>query len=211
MEEGAITELVQDSLLRNLQYEQRQTIRDQIRQQLTATANWDIPPDLLRRQSRREIERAAMEMRSAKLPEYEVVARVNSMRNNIMERTERMLKEHFILERIGEDLEIEADAVDYEVEINDIADQQRDSPRRVRAMLERSGQMDALRNMIIERKVIDQIIEHAALTATSYSLPASKATSYAIDFFAGGTASAIPAAKYDGGEAPPIPGLEKKN
>jgi trigger factor len=205
-----IPEMVRESLIKNLQYEQRQTIRDQIRQQLTSTANWELPPDLLRRQSRREIERATMEMRSSKLPEYEVTARVNSMRNNVMERTERMLKEHFILERIAEDLGIEADASDYNDEINDIADQQRESPRRVRAMLERNGQMDALRNMIIERKVIDKIIENAKMSATKYQLPASKSATYAIDFFAAGNQSAIPEAKYDGGDAPAIPGTESK-
>jgi trigger factor len=36
--------------------------------------------------------------------------------------------------------------------------------RRVRARLEKSGQMDALRNQIIERKVIDRIVQEANVT-----------------------------------------------
>jgi trigger factor len=210
LEENSIDSLVRENLVSNLQYEQRQTIRDQIRTKLTASANWDLPPDLLRRQSRREIERATMEMRSSQLPEYEITARINVMRNNILDRTEKMLKEHFILERIAEELKIDAEAEDYEKEITRIADQQRESPRRVRAMLERNGQMDALRNMIIEQKVIDMIIENANISGTKYEVPSRKQKSYAVDFFAAGSPSNIPEAKYDGGETQAIPGTESK-
>jgi hypothetical protein len=64
--------------------------------------------------------------------------------------------------------------------------------------------------MIIERKVIDKIIENAKMSATTYQLPASKSATYAIDFFVAGNQSAIPEAKYDGGDAPAIPGTESK-
>jgi trigger factor len=152
-----------------------------------------------------------MEMRSSQLPEYEITARINGIRNNIMERTELMLKEHFILERIAEELKIEAEAEDYDAEVERIADQQRESPRRVRAMLERNGQMDSLRNMIIEQKVIDLIIESAKITATNYEVPTRKQQqTYAVDFFAGGSQSNIPEAKYEGGDLPAIPGTDSK-
>ena len=59
---------------------------------------------------------------------------------------------------------------DYDLEIAKVAIQQNDSPRRIRARLERTGQMDALRNMIIERKVIDLITEKGG-TLTCEVLP----------------------------------------
>jgi trigger factor len=39
--------------------------------------------------------------------------------------------------------------------------QQNESPRRVRARLEKRGQMDTLRNQIIESKVINLVAEQA--------------------------------------------------
>jgi trigger factor len=43
--------------------------------------------------------------------------------------------------------------------------QQSDMPeRRVRARLEKQGQMDALRNQIVERKVIEKIVDAAKVT-----------------------------------------------
>ena len=79
-----------------------------------------------------------------------------------------------------------------------IAMQQNESPRRVRARLEKKGQMDSLRNQIIERKVLDLIKEHATFNDTDFDLD--EAAPSAVDFFvAGGSSAEIPEAKYDGG------------
>ncbi len=65
------------------------------------------------------------------------------------------------MERIAEDEEVSVDDSDYDREIAMIAAQRDDSPRRVRAQLEKRGSLDALRNQIIERKVLEQIESHA--------------------------------------------------
>jgi trigger factor len=203
-----LKELVRSSMEERLQYAQRETIRDQISKVLTESADWELPPDLLRRQSGRELDRAVMEMRSSGFSEQELVARENTLRKNILEKTETLLKEHFILERIAEQETVEDEPQDYEIEIARIAMQQNDSPRRVRAQLERAGQMDSLRNMIIERKVIDLITESAIFKGTDYETN-EKADSSALTYFAAGRKGSIPEAKYDGGDAEPIPGLKK--
>ena len=116
------------------------------------------------------------------------------------------LKEHFILERIAEEESVEETQADFEAEIARIAAQQNDSPRRVRAQLERNGQMDSLRNMIVEGKVIDLITENATFTATEFK-EGEENDQAAIEFFAGGEEVDIPVAQYAGGEEPEIPGL----
>lgn len=204
-----LKDMIRSTLESRLQYAQREQIREQINKSLTESANWELPPDLLRRQSRRELDRSVIEMRSSGFSEQEIQARENLLRQNVLAKTESLLKEHFILERIAEDQEIEADTTDYDLEVTRIAMQQNDSPRRVRARLERSGQIDSLRNMIIERKVIEKITDKATFKATDYEIEGSSKTA-AIDFFAaGGSDRAIPEAKYEGGEAEPIPGMDK--
>ena len=196
--------LVRSSMEERLQYSQRETIRDQISKVLTESASWELPPDLLRRQSKRELDRSVMEMRASGFSEQEIIARENTLRKNILEKTETLLKEHFILERIAEEENIEDEPQDYEIEVARIAAQQNDSPRRVRARLERSGQMDSLRNMIIERKVIEQITDSAKFKGTKYEFNQTQ-DSAALNYFAAGAKVEIPEAKYDGGEAEPIP------
>ena len=207
-DENELKEQVRATLFKNLQYQQRRRVRDQITELLTAGADWDLPPDLLRRQSKREIERAAMELRSADFSEQEVLGRLNEMRSNILENTATFLKEHFILEKIAEVEEVEDTPQDYEAEILKLSIQQNDSPRRVRARLERQGQMDALRNMILEQKVIDLITQSGTFKPVPYEYSPIPAA-FALEFYAGGKTAAIPSAKQDGGDLPAIPGTGK--
>ncbi|WP_075084791.1 trigger factor [Mariniblastus fucicola] len=198
---------IKEGLESRLEYRQREVVREQISKTLTESASWELPQDLLRRQSGRELERASIEMRRSGFSDQEIRERENRIRSNILERTETMLREHFILERIAEDEKVEETEADYTMEIARIAAQQNDSPRRVRARLERSGQMDSLRNMIIEGKVIDMITEAASFEATKYEQE-QQSTVEAIDFFAAGKLANIPEAKYEGGEDQPIPGVK---
>lgn len=203
--EGELKDLIKDSLENQLNYAQREKIREQISESLTESATWELPPDLLRRQSKRELERNVMELRSSGFSEEQIVARENGLRKNILEKTERLLKEHFILEKISEVEKVEDEPVDYDLEIARLAAQQNDSPRRIRARIERSGQMDALRNMIIERKVIDMITEHAEFKAIPFEFDKKETTS-AINFFVAGDFEEIPEAKYDDAtQQPPLP------
>ena len=123
-----------------------------------------------------------------------------------MEKTERLLKEHFILEKIAEVEDVQDSPEEYDLEIAKVAVQMNDSPRRVRARLERTGQMDSLRNMIIERKVIELITEHAKIKSTKYELP-KKQEVEAVDLFlsSDNKASNIPEAKYEDSGQSPLP------
>ena len=65
------------------------------------------------------------------------------------------------LEKIAEESEVDATPEDYDEEIRLISEQSDMPERRVRARLEKQGQMDALRNQIVERKVIEMVVEAA--------------------------------------------------
>ena len=107
------------------------------------------------------------------------------------------MKEHFILERIAEDEEIEEEPADYEAEVALIAAQSREPIRRVRARIEKQGLMDALRNQIIERKVIAAITEHAKFTDAPYQTEDNQV--FAVDHIVSGAKdSLIPVAKHGG-------------
>ena len=201
-DEGDLRDAIRDQLGRQLEYEQHRRAREQITAALTVAANWDLPPAMLQRQSRRELQRAVMELQRSGFSDQEIQSHENALRQNSMASTARALKEHFILERIAEDEEIDADENDYEAEIRLLASQSDESPRRVRARLEKSGSMDVLRNQIIERKVIERILTHATFKEVPYNLQRSDEA--AVDRAAGGGEEAdIPEAKYDEDEEVP--------
>ena len=197
--EADLRDAIKDQLQRQLEYKQHQEARQQITDVLTEAADWELPPEMLRRQSHRELQRAVMELQRSGFGEDDIRAYENELRRNSTARTAQALKEHFILERIAEEEELDAEEDDYTREITLIAYQSGESPRRVRARLEKSGSMDVLRNQIIERKVIEKILAEAEFTEVPFEFEATQAE--AIDQAAGGHDSDIPEAKPGGGEA----------
>jgi trigger factor len=206
--EGELRDAVKDDLKRQLEYHQQQEARRQITALLTESAKWQLPPELLRRQSRRELERAILELRRNGFSDSEIRAYENDLRQNSTAVTTRALKEHFILERIAEDENIEADGDDYEQEVALIAQQSGESARRVRARLEKGDLMDALRNQIIERKVIELVHSQAEFKDVPFKPDATDTE--AIEQAAGGDEETqIPEAKY-AGEAEPLPTAKER-
>jgi trigger factor len=179
-----LREAVRQSLVRKLQYTQQQRTRAQILAALTAAANWDLPPDLLKRQSMRELERSVLELRRSGFSDAEIRAHQNELLQNSQARTAQALKEHFVLERLAEDQGIEDAPIDYEVEIALIAQQSGESQRRVRAQLEKRDMMDSLRNQIVERKALELIMSKAEFNDIPYELDDIEAE--AVDQSAGG-------------------------
>lgn len=193
--ESQLRDVVRKDLQRQVEYRQDQETRKQITAALVASADWELPPGLLRRQSDRELERAVLELRRNGFGEAEIRARENALRQNSAKSTAKALKEHFILERIAEEEKIDVDNNDYDMEIMLIASQSGESPRRVRAQLEKRGMMDVLRNQIVERKVVNLVREHAKFKDEPFELQ--DMDTHAIDLAAGGgdQVSEIPEAK----------------
>ena len=131
-----------------------------------------------------------MELRRSGFSEAEIRARENELRQNSAATTAKALKEHFILERIAEEEKIDAEEGDFEKEIFLMAMQSGESPRRVRAQIEKRGLMDVLRNQIIERKVLELVQSEAKFKDKPYE--PGKSTVEAISIAAGGDAEAVP-------------------
>jgi trigger factor len=206
--EDELRTAVRAEMERQFRFHQQRDFRKQVTKLLTADANWALPPALLRRQARREFERLRMELQSSGFSNEDIAAHMNQITHNSLGNTEAALKEHFILEKIAEEHKLEAVPTDYEQEIALIADQSNESPRRVRARLEKRGLMDTLRNQIIERKVIDLISEAAEVTERPYELP--RKTTYPVELaLAEVSESAIPEAKHSG-ESSPLPNSEPR-
>lgn len=191
--EEKLREAIRANLERQLQYEQQRKARQQITAELLKKADWELPPGLLKRQSVRELERAVMELRRAGFSEAEIRARQNELRQNSAGSTSKALKEHFILERIAEEEKIEAEEGDFENEIFLMAMQSGESPRRVRAQIEKRGLMDVLQNQIVERKVLERVQAEAKFKDLPYE--PTKVDAEAISMAAGGDADAIPEAQ----------------
>lgn len=159
-----LRDFVRDSLTRQAEYRTQQALRRAVVDALAGGTQFELPESLVQRQTQRELQRRILELRRSGFDDDAIRSFVNVARRNARSTTEAALREHFILEKIAEEEQIEPGESDYEAEILLIAEQSDLPPRRVRARLEKQGQMDALRNQIVERKVIELIVSAAQVT-----------------------------------------------
>lgn len=175
----AFDELVKSLLERRLEYTQRQEARKQVLEQIAAASNWDLPQDMLRRQARQTLARRVMEMRNAGMSDAQIQGRRRVLEQDVVKSTAAALKEHFVLQKVAEVEKLEIEDEDLDNEIDRIADQTGESPRKVRARMEKEDLMEALATDLLERKALDLILstatyedyplnaeEHAEETAT---------------------------------------------
>ncbi|MDZ4851176.1 MAG: trigger factor [Pirellulaceae bacterium] len=193
-----LREFVRSELDKQQTYYQQQEIRKQVTAVLTKDAQWEMPSEMVNRQTNRELQRQALELQRSGFSADDVKSYLNVGRRNAREMTIAALREHFVLEKIAEDLKIEPTSEDYDAEVDLIAENSSSNPRKVRARLEKTGQMDALRNQIIERKVVEMVTAEAKLTDKEDSSFLRKMPEEsAIEFVIAPLDSDIPEAKYD--------------
>jgi trigger factor len=193
-----LRELIRTLLQRQLEHQQRRAAREQVLGQITAAADWQLPEDLLMRQARRAMQRRVMEMRGDGIPEEEIGKRVRLMEQDILQSTAQALKEHFVLQKIAETEKIEVNEDDLDDEIERIADQANESPRRLRARLEKEDMLDALTADMVERKALDLILDHAQYEDVPLDQPEADVATV--------EAQAVPGQMRDPTAAPPAEG-----
>jgi trigger factor len=159
--EDKLRETVRVLLNRRLEYTQRQSARQQVLEQIAQASSWELPRDLLMRQARRAMSRRIMEMRTNGISEDEIRGRTRLLERDILASTALALKEHFVLQKIAEVEKIDVDDDDIENEIERMAYQSDESPRRVRARLEKEDMLEALAIELVERKALDLILDSA--------------------------------------------------
>ena len=131
--------------------------------QLIAAAPFELPRDLVNRQTRDTMRKRVMDLRESGLSENQIRAREAELRANAFESTVRGLKEYFILDKIATGLDIKVESEDLNREIEKMAEREDESPRRIRARLERENSMDFLAIQVLENKTIDYILEHVTI------------------------------------------------
>jgi trigger factor len=169
--EEELRDEIRQILERQMVYQQRQTTRTQVMEKITESADWDLPEDLVRKQVENALRREVLEMQQAGFTSREIRSRENEIRQRSVSTTRQALKEHFVLDRIAEEEDIEVTSSDLDIEIRLMALQSGESPRRVRARLVKTGMIENLEAQIRERKAVDVILSHAVYEDVEMEAP----------------------------------------
>ncbi|MCS7236832.1 MAG: trigger factor [Thermoguttaceae bacterium] len=165
--EEDLRERIRQDILAEKAYLSRRYLRRQITNNLLKDAKWELPQRVLVRQARREYHRAVLELRDAGLSAEQIRQLTPSIASKTVTETAEALREHFIFEEIAQQLGLTVSESEVNEVIRRMARQQNMSPRRLRARLTQTGQLDAVVNMVLEQKVLNAILEEATIVEVS--------------------------------------------
>lgn len=166
--EEALTTEIKKILERQVTYRQRQSAREQLIKFITTSTEWDLPEELVMKQVDNAMHREILEMQQAGYTPKDIRARESDLRRRSVSVTRQAMKEHFVLDKIATVHNVEVTNQDIDMEIMMMAFQSGETPRRLRARLEKTGIIENLEAQIRERKAID-----IALNAAKYEEVAS--------------------------------------
>lgn len=152
--------VMKDVLERRAVSQSQEQVRRDVMDQLLSKAPFDLPADLVKREERTTIRRLVDNLRQSGLSGADIRAREAEIRANAHERTLRSLKEFFLLSKVAEAEDLTVDDDDMELEIERLAERNDESPRRIRARIEKEGLADTLATQILERKALDKVLEY---------------------------------------------------
>jgi trigger factor len=145
--------------------ESRRSLEDKIVEALLARHEFGIPEAMVMRQVAHHIEHTRERLRRQGVDPDRIQMDYGKLLTELRPAAEASVRRALLLEAIGDKAEIAVTDADLDAEIENYARaSQRPAPA-VRRMMEKSGDLDALRHGMRERKTMDMLIEHARVSA----------------------------------------------
>ncbi len=142
-------------------------MREQIRQYLADNTDFDVPAGLSSRQTQRVVQQRLVDMQRQGIPEAEVEKRLDELQTTAQEEAAADIKMFFILEKLGEEFDINVTEDEINGQVAQIAQRTGRRFDRVRDELSRRGGLQALYISLREEKVIDRLLQDAEVTEVS--------------------------------------------
>lgn len=155
-------EEIRVQLERYVTYQQQKECKQQVITYLASDTNFDLPQDLLQRQARKTLQRQFFQLKQAGMTDEQIIAQQRVLSNNAIQSTAAALKQQFILQKVAEMEKLEVEDDDIDMEIENIAERTDESPRKLRARLQREGMLESIAAEILEQKALQKILDHAS-------------------------------------------------
>ena len=144
--------------------ESRQALEDKVLDALLARHEFSVPDAMVMRQVAHHVEHTRERLRRQGVNPDGIQWDYGKIVSELRPGAEKAVRRALLLEAIAEQEALTASDADVDAEVEKFARaSQRPAPA-VRRMMEKSGDLDALRHGLRERKTLDLLIEHARVT-----------------------------------------------
>lgn len=147
--------------------EARTALARQVTDQLLSSVEFDLPEDILKRQSERLAAREKLNLAYRGMPADEIEKAAEEITKSSAEQSERDMRLTFILYRIADEEEIEVTDNELEARVTELAQMRGQRPAQLHETLSREGQLESLRSQMTEDKVVAFLIEQAEVSGSA--------------------------------------------
>ena len=158
---------VREQMEARLAAETTQAMRNQVGQYLLDNTKVELPPAFAARHTAQTLQRRYVDLMYQGVPRDRIDEHMTELQAAAESESARSLKLQFIVSKIAEAKDIEADEGEINSRVAEIAAKNDRRPDRVRHELEQNGSMSQIEAQIIEEKAFDMLLEDAEITEIS--------------------------------------------
>jgi trigger factor len=155
---------VREDLLRLKEMEENRRLKSQIIRHLLDNTSCDLPESMLQEEARLTVHDLVQEYKRQGATPDDLQAQKDDLIETATRTAVEKVKLKFILRRIAEEEQIKVEEREVDDHISQLARSWRIPVNRLRADLEKNNSMDDVREGILQRKVIDFLLNMAAIT-----------------------------------------------
>jgi trigger factor len=163
-DQDELRERIQDKLQSQLEQRSRTEMTEQIFKYLLDNTNFDLPLDIVGEQAETVLRRQYMNLLSRGLSREQIEEQMEQLRASSEDQAKEQLKTFFIMDKVGDKLEIEVTEEEINGRIAQLALHQGQRPERMREEMARDGSLAQFRLEVRQSKCIAKLLESAAIT-----------------------------------------------
>jgi trigger factor len=139
-------------------------MRQQIQEYLLENAQFELPEGVVKRHTASVLQRQYVDLLYGGVPREKIDENITRLQAAAGEEAQRQLKLQFILGKIADEKDVQANEGEVNARIAAMAQQYNRRPERLRQELDAEGQLGQVRSSIVEQKVLDELLANADIT-----------------------------------------------
>ena len=143
--------------------EERQAIEDKVVDAVLARHTFPVPESMVLRQIAHQVEHARERLRRHGVDPDGVTWDYGKLMTELRPAAERAVRRALLLEAVADRQGLEVSEAEVEREVERLARASHRPAAAVRRLMEKSGEMDALRHALRERKALEFLVQHARI------------------------------------------------
>jgi len=171
-----LEEKIRDSLQARLEQQAKQDMAEQIYKYLLDNTKFDLPLDIVARQSEDLRRRQYVNLLRQGLPKEQIDEQIEKLKAASDEQAKEQMKTFFIMDKTAGELDIKVTEEEINGYIAQLAIQRGQRPERLREQMERDGSLAQIGLQLRDDKCIEKLLETAKITETEAKKEAKKKT-----------------------------------